>query len=117
MWLALDENEQQELVEEYVQTEEEAIGDASFSLHAAAHCMVETQLAMDEKETVEAYNRLIRQGLKRHDTLHALGAIIFEGVYESMGEVIDGEEAPDMTVGYKNRLRKLTAKRWLKGKY
>jgi len=115
-WLSLDEDEQQELIEEYVQTEELDLGEVSFSLHAAAHAMVETQLAMDEKETVNAYNRLIRQGLKRHETLHALAAVIFEGVHQSMQENMNDEGA-DLTIRYKSRLRKLTAKRWLKGKY
>ena len=116
-WLALDETERLELIEHYVFSDEEDIDDNISSIHATAHCIVENQLALDEKETVDAYKRLIRQGLKRHETIHALGAVIFEGVNDSMSEVRDGEEAPDMTIRYKSRLRKLTAKRWLKGKY
>ena len=116
-WLALDEDEQQELIEEYVLTEELDLGDdVSFTLHAAAHTLVETQLAMDEKDTVDAYDRLIRQGLKRHETIHALAAVIFEGVHQSMQENMN-EPGADLTIRYKSRLRKLTAKKWLKGKY
>ena len=119
-WLALDEYEQQELIEEYVLTDEQGLGEVSPTLHAAAHSMVETQLAMGEKETVDAYNRLIRQGLKRHDTLHALAAVIMEGVHQSVQECMQdniSSEDADVTIRYKSRLRKLTAKKWLKGKY
>ena len=116
-WLALDETERLELIEHYVYSDEEGIDDNVASIHSTAHCIVENQLALDVKETVDAYKRLIRQGLKRHDTIHALAAVIFEGVNESMSEVREGEVAPDMTIRYKSRLRKLTAKRWLKGKY
>ncbi len=115
-WLAMDESERQALIEEYVLTDEQGLGEVSPTLHAAVHAMVETQLAMGEKETLDAYNRLIRQGLKRHDTLHALGAVIIEGIHQSMQEDMNDESA-DVTIRYKSRLRKLTAKKWLKGKY
>lgn len=112
IWLALDEDERQELIEEYVLNEEDEIDDSISSIHATAHCIVENQLALKEKETVEAYARLRRQGLGRHETIHALAAVIFENINESLGT-----EDKDITIRYKSRLRKLTAKKWLKGKY
>lgn len=112
VWLALDENERLGLIEEYVLNEEDEIDDSIFSIHATAHCVVENQLALKEKETVEAYARLRRQGLNRHETIHALAAVIFGYVNEALGA-----EDKDLTIRYKSRLRKLTAKRWLKGKY
>ena len=54
VWLALDEAERLGLIEEYVLNEEDEIDDSIFSIHATAHCVVENQLALKEKETVEA---------------------------------------------------------------
>ena len=109
-WLALDESHRLVLIEEYVEEFEKEISDEAIRIHASAHLTVENQLAMNEKETVDAYLRLRRQGLKRHETIHAIGAIIIEDIYE----VVNNDQP---SFRYKNRLRKLTAKRWLKGKY
>ncbi len=111
-WLALDETTRLDLIEDYVDKFEKEIGDEKKRIHATAHLIVENQLALNEEPTVDAYSRLMRQGLNRHETIHAIGAVVFEGIYSSL----KGNDEVSIN-SYKNRLRKLTAKRWLKGKY
>ena len=110
VWLALDEDERLGLIEEYVQNEEDEIDDSIVSIHSMAHCIVENQLAQKEKETEDAYARLRRQGLNRHETIHAIASVVFGHINDALGS-----EDKDLAIRYKSRLRKLTAKRWLKG--
>lgn len=109
-WLKLDESVRLSLIEQYVLCEEKEIDDSIFSIHPTAHMIVEKQFALGVKDTVNAYDRLRHQGLKRHDTIHALAAILLEGINQGMANA-------DLDVRYKSRLRKITAKMWLKGKY
>ena len=111
-WLALDEATRLELVIDYVNNYENSIEDEAKRIHAAIHVIVETQLAQDTEPTKETYNRLSRQGLNRHEIIHAIGAVIAEDIY---GIMKGKKENP--FVGYKLRLKKLTAKRWKKGKW
>ena len=112
LWLSLDDDTRLELVEKYVENFERKIDDSAKSIHASIHMVVENQLALNEDVTIKAYQRLMQQGLKRHETIHAIGAIILESIESGMKEKSD-----EPIVNYKNRLRKLTAKRWIKGKY
>ena len=112
LWLSLDDDARLELVEQYVEKFERKIDDSAKSIHASIHMVVENQLALNEDVTIKAYQRLMQQGLKRHETIHAIGAIILESIESGMKEKSD-----EPIVNYKNRLRKLTAKRWIKGKY
>lgn len=107
-WLALDESERLALIEEYVRKYEGEVD--NINMHACVHLVVENQLALNTEETINTYSRLIRQGLNRHEVIHAIGAVIFEDIYNLIKE-------KQSVNNYKNRLRKLTAKRWLKGKY
>jgi len=111
-WLALDEATRLCLVEEYIENFEKRIDSSKLKIHAVAHMVVENQLALGEKPTLDAYARLMRQGLNRHETIHAIGAVILEDLYD-----VIKAEGDISTNAYKNRLRKLTAKKWLKGKY
>ena len=112
LWLNLDEAVRLELIEEYVENFEKEIESSKKHIHASIHMVVENQLALGEKPALDAYSRLLRQGLNRHETIHAIGAVIFSDIYDAM-QNIDNKQI----TSYKNRLRKLTAKKWLKGKY
>jgi hypothetical protein len=111
-WLALDELERQALIEEYVLTEEDEIDDSIFSVHASAHCLVENQLALKEIETVDAFERLRGGGVDRHETIHALAAVLMENINEALA---NGDK--DLTTRYKSKLKKLTAERWFNSEY
>ena len=112
LWLNLDEAVRLELIEEYVEDFEKEIDSSKKNIHASVHMVVENQLALGEEPALNAYSRLLRQGLNRHETIHAIGAVIFTDIYEAM----QNKDNKPIT-SYKSRLRKLTAKKWLKGKY
>ena len=111
-WLELDEAERLALICDFVSEFENDIEIEAQRLHAAIHAIVENQLALDVEPTNETYARLRRQGLDRHESIHAIGAVISEDLYE----IMKGNKNSPLE-GYKGRLKKLTAKRWKKGKY
>ncbi len=111
-WLELDEAERLELICDFVEKFESDIEVEAQRLHAAIHMTVENQLALNVEPTNETYARLRKQGLNRHDAVHAIGAVINEDIYE----IMKGNKNSPFE-GYKGRLRKLTAKRWKKGKW
>jgi hypothetical protein len=113
-WLALDESSRIGLVREYVDayetdavTEEEAK-----NLHAVIHVIIENQLAENVDPVPDTLKRLIKQGLTRHNAIHAIGSILAEELFDVMQ---GSTELP--TPLYNARLEKLTAKRWKKGKW
>ena len=110
-WLALDEFTRLELVAEFVNKFEKHIEVQARRIHASLHVIVENQLAMESEPTPETYSRLIKQGLNRHEAIHAIGAVISEDMFE----IMQGNK--HQSLKYQGRLRKLTAKRWKKGKW
>jgi hypothetical protein len=73
-------------------------------LHAAAHVMVETQLARQEvPEANQAFQRLRAAGLSRHRAVHALADV-------ALAEMVRMVEAraPFDRFGYVERLKSLT---------
>ena len=111
-WLELSEEARIVLIENYVRKYENNIEEEAILLHSSIHMVVENQIAENIESTKEAYNRLIRQDLSRHETIHAIGAVVSEDIYDILKNKTEFNHA-----SYKNRLRKLTAKRWAKGKY
>jgi hypothetical protein len=83
-WLELDETERLDLVVEFVKKNEKDIEIPTMKIHASIHVIVENQLAMESEPTPETYSRLRKQGLSRHETIHAIGAVISEGMFEIM---------------------------------
>ncbi len=112
-WLALDEAQRIELVDDFhLQLDLEMTEDA-LRVHSAIHVIVENQLAMGVDLIPETVAKLTRQGLNRHETIHAIGAIIAEDIFD----VMQGNTAEFSPKKYRRKLEKLTAKRWLKGQY
>lgn len=111
-WQALDEDERLELVREYHRDQDEEIPNER--LHATIHVVVESQLALDMEPVPETMDRLLDEGLDRHDAVHAIGAVLVEYVYGSLGD--DDPEA-DLEAEYARRLERLTADRWRRGKW
>lgn len=108
-WLALDELERIDLVEDYHRS-------AGFELpnerlHATIHAIVENQVAMGAKTPVEAtLERLMREGLDRHDAVHAIGQVLASHIYDHLG---GGVPAGDPNEPYHEQLGTLTASGWL----
>ena len=115
-WLATEEIDRIRLVREYHQSSDDELddsGDSSLEIHSAIHVLVENQIAMGVELLPETMAKLIRQGLHRHDALHAIGAIISEDIFEILKG--NGKEFSPKT--YRRKLEKITAKRWKKGQY
>jgi hypothetical protein len=107
-WLALDEAERLRLVEEYHRRMQVQLPNAT--LHAVVHCVVENQIAMgDELPVRRTLERLISEGLDRHDSIHAVASVLMKHMYELMQHPAT---APVDQSVYFGELENLTAKRW-----
>ena len=107
-WLETDEVERIELVTSYHSRHKISLPNAQ--LHAVIHVVVENQLALGDEIVVETLARLRREGLSRHDALHAIGSVLAADLYELMRE--SSEATGDVHRRYLDRLKTLTAKNW-----
>jgi len=87
--------------------------DQALSIHCAVHVIVENQLALNVEYLPETLSKLMRQGLDRHEAIHAIGAILSEEIFK----MFRGETSAFSTKLYRRQLEKITAKRWKKGQY
>ena len=109
-WLELDEFDRLDQVIDYHKRAKLAVGEND-RLHAGVHVIVENQLAMGDLMVVPAtLDRLIREGLDRHDAIHAIACvlmgIVFDAVRGPRGKPIDINDA------YGRELGELTAASW-----
>jgi hypothetical protein len=108
IWLELDETERVDLVIDYhrrigVQLE-------NLQLHAMAHVVVENQVALGGITSVpETLERLMAEGLDRHQAVHAIGGIFMEIVFSAIHKPDDGR---DINYEYYRELALLTAAGW-----
>ncbi len=110
-WLELDEGARIDLVLDYrIDAKLELPND---NLHATIHVIVENQVALGEEPVPATLERLMRQGMDRHEAVHAVGAVLVEDIYD----LLNTEEGRFDRRRYRNRLNKLTAKQWRKGKW
>jgi hypothetical protein len=108
VWLELDETERLDLVMDYhcrtgvqIETPEP---------HAIAHVVVENQVALGEATPVpETLDRLMNEGLDRHDAVHAIGSVLMRIVFNAAHERDDGG---DINAEYGRELAALTAAGW-----
>ena len=112
-WLDLDESERIFLVREYHEDSDVALPDDAMELHASIHVVVENQIAMEYMSVSATVDRLIRQGLDRHEAIHAIGSIVSTNIYD----LTKGNQMSWDQNQYRRRLDKLTARRWRKGKW
>ena len=77
-------------------------------LHASIHVTVENQIAEGYAATVRTMERLLEEGLDRHDALHAIGS----AVADQMRAAFQGR--PFDATGYEASLAALTAASWRK---
>lgn len=93
-WLVLEEGERILLVEAFHRDARIPLPKSARALHAAIHAVVENQLAMDDQAIVrDTLQRLLEEGLNRHDALHAIGAILAERIAGDL------QENPETTAG------------------
>ena len=108
IWLDLDETERVDLVIDYhrrigVQLENP-------ELHATAHVVVENQVALGDATPVpETLDRLMDEGLDRHEAVHAIGSILMRIMFDAVHKPDDGR---DINSDYYRELALLTAADW-----
>ena len=108
VWLELDETERLDLVSDYHRRTGMQL--ETPELHAMAHVVVENQVASGEATSVpEALDRLINEGLDRHDAVHAIGSVLMRIVFDAVHERDDGS---DINAKYRQELATLTAANW-----
>ena len=112
-WLALDEGERIALVRAFHDNLDNEMPDDALSIHSAIHAIVENQLAMGVELIPETIAKLTRQGLDRHEAIHAIGAILSEDLFD----IHKGDTKEFSPKKYRRKLEKITAKRWSKGQY
>src|SRR5688500_14076089 len=108
-WLEIDEGERLLLVEEYHRDARIPLPRRARKLHASMHVVVENQLASNDEPVVRALGRLMKEGLSRHDAVHAIGSLVAEEVYDLLKQ----DEPPDMVrARYYAAVERLTAAAW-----
>ena len=107
-WLELDETARIDLVIDYNRRTGVQLENPEH--HAIAHVVVENQVALGEATPVpETLNRLMDEGLDRHDAVHAIGNILMGIVFDAAHEQNDGG---DVNAKYNQKLAMLTAAGW-----
>ncbi len=107
-WRSMDEGECMMLVTEYHR--EAGVELPNEQAHAAIHVVVENQIALGDETSAQAtLERLMREGLDRHEAIHAIGSVLVD----YMQALVRGDAAPEATERYNEELEKLTAAEWL----
>lgn len=106
-WLSLDEQQRTALIEAYHRREQIRI--PSPRLHAVLHCIVENQLALGESVVVGTLIRMRKEGLDRHDAIHAIGSVLAVRFHSALRDSQGGDELVEK---YYDSLRTLTARAW-----
>ena len=106
-WLEMDESERIILIEEYHKRAKIKL--PNHTAHATIHAIVESQIAMgDDLPVKAALQRLISEGLDRHEAIHAIGAI----VAEQMFNLLNDKDTASSQEDFLNRIRNLTREEW-----
>lgn len=106
-WLAQNEMELMEIVERYHRREQIPLPNAR--VHASFHVMVENQVALGgETPVAEAVDRLMGEGLSRHDAIHAVGAVLATHMHRALAARV-----PVSREAYYADIRALTKEGWL----
>ena len=111
-WLALDEQERIALARDYHGSARIRV--PNVAVHAAVHAIVETQIALgDETPVRRTAQRLMDEGLDRHEAIHAIGSVLVEFMTDLIKAPKSGG---DPNVPYFAALERLTAANWLSGR-
>ncbi len=107
-WLALEEQERIDLARDYHHSAGIRLPNAT--AHATFHAIVETQIALvDETPARRTAQRLMDQGLDRHEALHAIGSVLAEFIHDLINAP---ESDTDPNAPYFAALERLTAEDW-----
>lgn len=112
-WLELDEQERVAFVEAWHRAAHIKL--PSVTAHAALHTVVENQLAMNLEPVVRTMERLGKDGLARHDAVHAIGSVVTGHLFEIL-KTGQNDDAGGWQARYFAALERLTATNWRQGR-
>lgn len=109
-WRSIDEQAQIQLVLDYHRRERIRLPNAM--VHSIIHVVVENQIALgDETPVRRTVQRLISEGLDRHESIHAVGSVLAG----HLNDVLRGPDpGTESNSSYYAALDNLTAKDWLR---
>ncbi|WP_439396500.1 SEC-C metal-binding domain-containing protein [Bradyrhizobium sp. PMVTL-01] len=116
LWVALDEEERIDLVMAYHRRA--GIRLPREKVHAVFHAIVESQIADPKLPVRSTAQRLMSEGLDRHEAIHAIGSVLAGHVNELMREIksgddnVDAKPNQDPNEAYFAELELLTADEW-----
>jgi hypothetical protein len=109
-WQSMDEQERLELVESFHRRARIQLPNAK--VHAVIHVIVENQIALgDETPVRRTVQRLMSEGLDRHESIHAVGSVLIGHLSDLLGRP-EAETDVDPNRPYYAGLAQLTAKGW-----
>ena len=109
-WLELDEQERIDLAIAYHRHYHLPMGQSP-KLHGVAHTIVESQVALGDATAVSAtLARLMREGLVRHDAVHAIASVLMDIIFDVLSK--KGDASGDINAKYGRDLAALTAVDW-----
>jgi hypothetical protein len=108
-WLALDESERQLQIVDYHDREGIEPPPGGEAVHAASHLLVENRIALgDELPDGAAIERLMAEGLDRHEAIHAVAAVAFDVIRR----IRRGEEKASPEAALRAAVEQVTAESW-----
>ncbi|MFM0040137.1 hypothetical protein PQQ73_37095 [Paraburkholderia strydomiana] len=113
-WLELDEQERIALVETYHRVARIKL--PNVTAHAALHAIVENQIALNLEPVVRAMDRLGKEGLTRHDAVHAIGSVVAEHLFDIL-KTDQSDDAAISQARYYAAVERLTAASWRGGEH
>ena len=109
-WLSMDEDERIELA--IAHHRKAGVELPNEQIHGAVHTIVENQIALGDEIPIRAnLDRLVKEGLDRHEAVHAIGSVLVEFLQDTLN---NDESAPNINKSYYQELDKLKAAEWLK---
>jgi hypothetical protein len=109
-WLELEEDERVDRISAYHRHAKVTLPNRQ--VHAVLHSVVENQIAEEMQTVRETVARLQKEGLSRHDALHAVGSVLVGRLHALMQA---GARAQFEVEAYFQELRSLSAEKWLRG--
>ncbi|KAE8755144.1 MULTISPECIES: hypothetical protein [Paraburkholderia] len=111
-WLELDEQERTHLIETWHRVARIKL--PNVKVHAVLHAIVENQLALDLDPVVRAMDRLMKEGLTRHDAIHAIGSVVAGHLFDIL-QANQNDDAGASQAHYYAAVERLTAASWRSG--
>ena len=112
-WLALDEQLRLDAVEHYHRRRRIPLPNRK--VHAIIHVVVENQVALgDQYAAKSVLERLMREGLDRHEAIHAIGSVLTGRIFDALKHNKYKGRESELSADYLEKLKQLTAESWRK---